>query len=118
MTTTMEAIYENGTLKLPRPLPLEEKAQVVVTIQTEADGDGAKERQAWLKRSEEVLTKAWDNRADDVFNELPLKPWLARDLLDDCRERAGSSPLSEEALDRLSKAQSNASQSPSHWAER
>ena len=70
MTTTVEAIYENGMLKLPRPLPIEEKAQVVVTIQTKEPSDEAKERQAWLKRSEETLTKAWDNPADDVFNEL------------------------------------------------
>jgi hypothetical protein len=28
------------------------------------------ERQAWLKASEETLTRAWDNSADDVFNEL------------------------------------------------
>jgi predicted DNA-binding antitoxin AbrB/MazE fold protein len=70
MTTTVEAIYENGTLKLPRPLPLEEKAQVVVTIQTKADFNEANQREAWLKKSEETLTKAWNNPADDVFNEL------------------------------------------------
>ncbi|MGA3180562.1 MAG: antitoxin family protein [Verrucomicrobiota bacterium] len=70
MTTTMEAIYENGTLKLPRPLPLEEKAQVVVTIQTKAGANGADERDAWMKKSEETLMKAWDNPDDDVFNEL------------------------------------------------
>ena len=70
MTTTVEAIYENGTLKLPRLLPLQEKAHVVVTIQTKEACDEANERQAWLKKSEETLTKAWDNPADDVFNEL------------------------------------------------
>jgi len=70
MTTTVEAIYENGTLKLPRPLPLEEQSRVVVTIQTK-DGSGeAGQREAWLKQSEETLTKAWNNPADDVFNEL------------------------------------------------
>jgi predicted DNA-binding antitoxin AbrB/MazE fold protein len=70
MTTTVEAIYENGTLKLPRLLPLAEKAQVVVTIQTKTGSNEADEREAWLKKSEETLTKAWDNPADDVFNEL------------------------------------------------
>jgi len=70
MTTTVEAIYENGTLKLPRLLPLQEKAKVFVTIQTKEACDEATEREAWLKRSEETLTKAWDNPADDVFNEL------------------------------------------------
>jgi predicted DNA-binding antitoxin AbrB/MazE fold protein len=70
MTTTVEATYENGTLKLSGPLPLEEKAQVVVTIQSKADLTETDERAAWLKKSEEILTKAWDNPADDVFNEL------------------------------------------------
>jgi len=69
MTTTVEAIYENGTLKLPRLLPLRAQAHVVVTIQTKEASDEANERQAWLKKSEETLTKAWDNPADDVFNE-------------------------------------------------
>jgi predicted DNA-binding antitoxin AbrB/MazE fold protein len=70
MTTTVEAVYENGTLKLPRPLPLQDKAQVVVTIQTKAVQDEAGEREVWLKKSEETLMKPWDNPVDDVFNEL------------------------------------------------
>jgi hypothetical protein len=41
-----------------------------MTIQSE-DGSGeADERQAWWKKSEEALTKAWDNPDDDVFHEL------------------------------------------------
>ena len=35
MTTTVEAIYENGKLLLPQPLPLPEKTHVRVTIETE-----------------------------------------------------------------------------------
>jgi predicted DNA-binding antitoxin AbrB/MazE fold protein len=70
MTMTVEAIYENGTLKLPCLLPLEEKAHVVVTIQSEAGLKEDVEREAWLKKSEETLMKVWDNPADDVFNEL------------------------------------------------
>ena len=70
MTTTVDAIYENGTLKLSHLLPLEEKSQVVVTIQTKDDSGEADEREAWLKKSEETLTNAWDNAGDDVFNEL------------------------------------------------
>lgn len=69
MTTTVEAIYENGTLKLACPLPLEEKAHVVVTIRTDA-GPDEEERRAWLAKSEEALMRAWNNPADDVFNEL------------------------------------------------
>lgn len=70
MTTTVKAIYENGMLKLSGPLPLREKAQVVVTIHSKPLSGEDKERQAWLKASEEALTRAWDNSADDVFNEL------------------------------------------------
>ncbi len=34
MTLTVEAIYENGILRLTEPLPLEEHQKVQVTIQT------------------------------------------------------------------------------------
>ena len=67
MTTTIEAIYEGGKLVLPRPLSLPEKAHVRVTIESDL------ERDAWLKLSEDSLTKVWDNAADDVFNELLKK---------------------------------------------
>jgi predicted DNA-binding antitoxin AbrB/MazE fold protein len=67
MTTTVEAIYENGKLVLPRPLALPENSHVRVTIEAET------EREAWLKLSEASLTKVWDNDADDVFNELLKK---------------------------------------------
>ena len=70
MTTTVEAIYENGTLKLPAPLPLPEKAHVIVTIRSDALRPEDAERAAWLKLSEETLTKAWVNADDDIFNEL------------------------------------------------
>ena len=64
MTTTVDAIYELGKLVLPRPLSLPEKSHVRVTIETDT------EREAWLKLSEESLTKVWDNDADDIFNQL------------------------------------------------
>ena len=67
MTTTLEAIYENGKLVLPQPLPLPEKAHVHVTIETDS------ERAAWLELSQQSLMRAWDNPADDVFNELLKK---------------------------------------------
>ncbi len=67
MTTTIEAIYEDGKLVLPRPLSLPDKSHVRVTIESDV------ERDAWLKLSEESLTKVWDNDADDVFNELLTK---------------------------------------------
>jgi len=36
----------------------------------EAGSEDRAARDAWLKQSEETLTKAWDNPADDVFNDL------------------------------------------------
>jgi len=71
MTTTIEAIYEDGKLVLPGPLPLPEKSHVLVTIESEASADS--ERAAWLKLSEQSLMKAWGNQDDDVFNELLAK---------------------------------------------
>lgn len=70
MTTTVEAIYEDGVLKLPRRLPLPEKAHVKVTIDSGAAGGEDTERLAWLKLSETALTATWQNPEDDVFNEL------------------------------------------------
>ncbi len=67
MITTVDAIYENGKLLLPKPLSLPEKSHVRVTIESDV------EREAWLKLSEESLAKVWDNDADDVFNELLKK---------------------------------------------
>ena len=64
---TVDAIYEHGKLLLPKPLSLPEQSHVRVTIESDV------EREAWLKLSEEVLAKTWDNDADDVFNELLKK---------------------------------------------
>jgi predicted DNA-binding antitoxin AbrB/MazE fold protein len=70
MNTTVEAIYEDGVLKLPRRLPLPEKAHVKVTIDSGPAQSEDVERSAWLKLSEDALTATWDNADDDVFNEL------------------------------------------------
>jgi predicted DNA-binding antitoxin AbrB/MazE fold protein len=67
MTTTVDAIYEDGKLVLSRPLSLPEKFPVRVTIEADL------EREAWLKLSEESLARVWDNDADDVYNELLKK---------------------------------------------
>ena len=39
MTTTVEAIYENGKIVLPRPLSLPEKSPVRVTIESDVERD-------------------------------------------------------------------------------
>ena len=77
MTTTVDAIYEHGKLVLPRPLSLPEKSRVRVTIESDP------EREAWLKLSEESLTKVWDNDVDNVFHQLTAMakdPQIQREL--------------------------------------
>jgi hypothetical protein len=64
MTTTVDAIYEHGKLLLPEPLLLPENARVRVTIESGPEHD------LWIRLSEQSLTKAWANDADDVFNAL------------------------------------------------
>jgi len=68
MSNTVEAIYENGVLKLGKPLPLPDHSAVLVTVHSNDVSDGG--REPWLKQSETSLTKTWDNPADDVFNAL------------------------------------------------
>ena len=67
MTTTTEAIYENGKLVLEKPLPLPDHTRVKVTVESDET------REAWLKLSEESLMKTWGNPDDDIFNDLPSK---------------------------------------------
>ncbi len=70
MTKTVEAIYENGVLRLFAPLPLPDKTHVMATIETESVVSEDPERALWLNASGQALTKTWDNPADDIFNEL------------------------------------------------
>ncbi len=67
MTTAVEAIYEDGLLRPLQPLLLPEHARVRLSVETLPDDP---ERAAWLAQSERRLREAWDNDADDVFNEL------------------------------------------------
>jgi len=73
MPTTVDAIYDDGKLLLPQPLPLPNKSHVRITIETANTTRSETERAGWLKLSEEALMKAWDNPDDDVFNELLQK---------------------------------------------
>ena len=70
MTTTVEAIYEDGVLKLPGRLPLRNKTPVTVTIESGVAKGEDVERSAWLKLSEVALTTAWANPDDEAFNQL------------------------------------------------
>jgi predicted DNA-binding antitoxin AbrB/MazE fold protein len=73
VTTTVEAIYENGKLLLPQALPLPEKAHVRVTIEAPDNQLSDTDRAAWLQLSERSLGKVWNNPQDDIFNELLTK---------------------------------------------
>ena len=62
---------------MPCPLPLPEKSPVRVTIESDV------EHEAWLKLSEQSLTKAWNETNDDIFNELAAmagNPQIQREL--------------------------------------
>jgi predicted DNA-binding antitoxin AbrB/MazE fold protein len=67
MITVVEAVYEDGCLRLPEPLPLREHTRVSVSISPMSDPSG---RDEWLAQSERRLIELWDNKADDVYNEL------------------------------------------------
>jgi predicted DNA-binding antitoxin AbrB/MazE fold protein len=67
MTTAVEAIYEDGLLRLLQPLALPEHTHVRVSVEP-VPGDP--DRAAWLAESGRRLREVWDNDADDVFNEL------------------------------------------------
>jgi len=71
MTTTIQAIYENGRLTLPQPLPLAEKTRVLVTIDSSDVTDAV--RVGWLKLSEQSLARTWDNPDDAAFDALLQK---------------------------------------------
>ena len=68
---------------------------------------------------EKLETAKWtpEESFSDVVRraQFPQKPHLARELLEEFEQRAGRSPLTEEALDRLAEAQRRPRRSPSHW---
>jgi len=68
---------------------------------------------------DKLETAKWtaDESYSDVGHraQFPRKPHLARVLLEEFEHRAGRSPLTEEALDRLTEAQRHPARSVSHW---
>ena len=67
MTTTLEAIYEAGHLRLLQHLELPEQTRLRVRVET--PGEDA-EREAWIAAGQQGLMKVWDNDADDIYHEL------------------------------------------------
>ncbi|MFN7565103.1 MAG: antitoxin AF2212-like protein [Prosthecobacter sp.] len=67
MTSTLNAIYEAGHLRLLQTLALPERTLVQVSVDTVANDS---ERSEWLAQGERSLSKTWNNEADDVYNEL------------------------------------------------
>ena len=68
---------------------------------------------------EKLETAKWtpEESFSDVVRraQFPRKPHLARELLEEFEQRAGHSPLTEEALDRLAEAQRRPASGRSHW---
>jgi hypothetical protein len=100
-----------------KPIPLENQCEIghvpfMQTITVELEPDVVEKLKLAKISPRESLS--------DVVRraEFPGKAWLARDLLEDARRRAGTSPLTEQSLDQLSRTQSEPSRSPSHWEER
>jgi predicted DNA-binding antitoxin AbrB/MazE fold protein len=75
MTTTVEAVYENGVFRPLTALPLEEHAAVrlVVHSQENTSTSTDPERSEWLRQGEMRLLKVWENNEDDVYNALLTK---------------------------------------------
>jgi len=70
MTIDIDAVYENGVLKLKQPVDLPENAEVHVTIQTDAEaktplGRRLRELRAEITRSG-MTPLDWDDIASEV----------------------------------------------------
>ena len=61
MTTTVDAIYENGKIVLPRPLSLPEKSQVRVTIESDTERNDAFDGLLGKTRRNRVLRELDDS---------------------------------------------------------
>lgn len=75
MSITVEATYEDGTLKLDEPLPLKERQRVEIVIRTPLDlpstGPGAsvEEREEALRRlfSLQLPVADWDEMEQEII---------------------------------------------------
>ena len=76
MTTTIEAIYENGVFRPLTAIPLQEHVTVrlvVLSFEDTPAPSSDSERSEWLRQSELTLLKVWENDEDDVYNALLTK---------------------------------------------
>jgi predicted DNA-binding antitoxin AbrB/MazE fold protein len=66
MTIDVDAVYENGTLKLDHPVSLAEKARVHVRIETVAESGAEDDPTGWKTARELIGCIPEDLSADDV----------------------------------------------------
>lgn len=69
MTLTVEATYENGTLKLEQPLPLKEHEKVRVTVVP---------RTSWVQETYGIC--GWKGSAEDLDRLLAENEFAEHDL--------------------------------------
>lgn len=60
---TVKAIVKEGKIELLEQINIPEGTEVLVTILSEEAG-------FWLKASESSLASVWDNKEDDVYEQL------------------------------------------------
>ena len=75
MTTTVEAIYENGVFRPLAAIGLQEHANVCLVVHSldESQESAKAEKSEWQRQSELTLLKVWENNEDDVYNALLTK---------------------------------------------
>ncbi|MBI2060977.1 MAG: antitoxin family protein [Nitrospirae bacterium] len=76
MKRKTEAVYENGTLRLSKPLPLAEQARVYVTVEGLREKDDDLPESAWLRSAS--ANEAFDflkDPAEDIYDPADGKPF-------------------------------------------
>ena len=63
MLNTVKAVVREGKIELLEKVDLPEGAEVLVTILTN-------EEQFWMGASETSLSVIWDNKEDDIYEQL------------------------------------------------
>ncbi|OGU17443.1 MAG: hypothetical protein A2X61_08995 [Ignavibacteria bacterium GWB2_35_12] len=64
MLISHQAVYESGNLKLPKDASIPDGSKVIVTVIEEPSED------YFIKASEEMLDKIWNNDNDDIYEQL------------------------------------------------